>query len=81
MKVRLTNLAKGERSGFRLHGNGAEGYAAELPMVSRSFQMQGNALDSPHGIRCITTSAVIRINGEYFETVSGSRYRLEVLDG
>ena len=80
MNVRLTNLAKGEHSGFRLHGNGVEGFAYEPPTVGRSFQMQGDGLDRP-GTRCITTSAVILIKGEYFETVSGSRYRLEVLDG
>lgn len=84
MKCKLTNLNKGQNSGFRLHGNPFEGECEEFPVIGKSFEMWGSSLDESGGTRVVATTKIkhftkIQDRIREFETISGSKYRFELI--
>lgn len=84
MKCRLTRKTSGAGSGFRAHGNPAEGTCENLPDYDSSFVMVAPSLDEEGGIRRIETTPIkelefVNHKTYKFWTASGSEYLLEIL--
>lgn len=82
MRGTLTRLSKGEKAGAT-RTEGCTGEFDLLPEEGAPFSIIGEPIDPTASVRVFQTSIVKKITGAFFEfvefeTVSGSRYRLDI---